>query len=72
MLQYTLAATQCLITYSTPSSHGYYWSNVHVNIAIPWYWHDYLYVRMALPQQLYYSELTTYVRACEKSKQVET
>jgi hypothetical protein len=29
-------------------------------------------VRMALPQQLYYSELTTYVRACEKSKQVET
>jgi hypothetical protein len=65
---HTLAATQCLITYLAISLYGHYGSNVHVNIAIPWYWHDYLYVRMAFPQQLHHVELITYaIRVCEKS-----
>ena len=37
LLQYTLAATQCLTIYSTTSSRGYYWPNAYVINAIPWH-----------------------------------
>ena len=62
LLQHTLAATQCLTIYSTTSSHGYYWSNAYVNIAVPWYLYHHTYVSNAIPWQLhlYCSELTTY------------
>ena len=44
------------------SSHGYYWSNAYVNIAVPWYLYHHTYVSNAIPWQLqlYYSEPTTY------------
>ena len=62
LLQHTLAATQCLITYSTTSSHGYYWSNAYVNIAEPWYLYYFTYVSNTIPWQLqlHYSELMSY------------
>ena len=62
LLQHTLAATQCLTTYSTTSSHGYHWPNVYVNIAVPWYLYYFANVSNAIPWQLqlHYGELITY------------
>ena len=36
LLQHTLAATQCLTTYSTTSSRGYHHTHAHVSNAIPY------------------------------------
>ena len=61
LLQYTLAATQCLTIYSTTSSRGYYWPNAYVSNAVPWYFYYHTYVSNAIPWQLVlpYGELTT-------------
>ena len=62
LLQHTLAATQCLIIYSTTSSRGYYWSNAYVNNAVPWYCNHHTYVSNVSPWQLqpHYGELMPY------------